>query len=73
MTTQGWLMYLLLNLINFVNAVYESNKKSGLSTGAVVGVALGSVAGAAIVSTVVTIIIMRRNAKYRTVSKKRSG
>lgn len=53
--------------------MYQSNKKSGLSTGAVVGIALGAFAGAAIVATFVTIIIMRRNAKYRTVSKKKSG
>ncbi|KAF3331866.1 putative LRR receptor-like serine/threonine-protein kinase [Carex littledalei] len=77
----GWLIpdsdiYGPYELLNFTEGsysfLYQSNKKSGLSTGAVVGIALGAFAGAAIVATFVTIIIMRRNAKYRTVSKKKS-
>ncbi|KAJ3699618.1 hypothetical protein LUZ61_003323 [Rhynchospora tenuis] len=77
----GWLIpdsdiYGPYELLNFTEGSYQflfpSNKKSGLSTGAVVGIALGAFAGAATLATILTIIIMRRNAKYRTGSKKRS-
>ncbi|KAJ3682926.1 hypothetical protein LUZ60_013153 [Juncus effusus] len=63
-------------LLNFTEGsyqfVYQGGKKSGLSTGAIVGIVLAAFAGAAIFSTVITILIMKRNSKYRQVAKRRS-
>ncbi|XP_072958664.1 probable LRR receptor-like serine/threonine-protein kinase At1g06840 [Typha angustifolia] len=63
-------------LMNFNLGSYgeeiSNTSKSKLSTGATVGIILGAVAAAASLSAVVTIIIMRKNSRYRGASKKRS-
>lgn len=63
-------------LLDFELGHYGNNEllnpsSSKLSTGAVVGIILGAVAVAAILSAVVTILIMRRHSKSQMVSKKR--
>ncbi|XP_026658440.2 probable LRR receptor-like serine/threonine-protein kinase At1g06840 isoform X2 [Phoenix dactylifera] len=63
-------------LLNFTLGSYESvisnPSKSNLSTGAMVGIVLGAIAGAATLSAVITMLILRRHSKYRLVPKKRS-
>lgn len=77
----GWLIpdsdifgpYELLDFSLGSYAEIPNGSKSGLSKGAIVGLVLGAVAVAATLSTIATIIIMRRNSKYLAVSKKRSA
>ena len=52
--------------------VLPHGTKSGLSTGAIVGVVMAAFAAAAILSSIITIVILRRRSKHSS-SKKRSG
>ncbi|XP_066348118.1 probable LRR receptor-like serine/threonine-protein kinase At1g06840 isoform X2 [Miscanthus floridulus] len=53
------------------NAILPQGGKSGLSTGAIVGVVMAAFAAAAILSSLATIIILRRRSRHSS-SKKRS-
>ncbi|OAY67259.1 putative LRR receptor-like serine/threonine-protein kinase [Ananas comosus] len=58
-------------LLYFTLGSYGSSA-SGLSKGALVGILMGAIAGAIILSATVTVLIVRRNWKYRTISKRSS-
>ncbi|KAI0498139.1 hypothetical protein KFK09_021380 [Dendrobium nobile] len=77
----GWLIpdsdifgpYELLNFtLGFYSNVIPNRGSSGLRAGAVVGIVLASVAVAVALSTLITILIVRRRSKYHAMSKKRS-
>ncbi|XP_073113565.1 probable LRR receptor-like serine/threonine-protein kinase At1g06840 isoform X2 [Elaeis guineensis] len=77
----GWLIpdsdifgpYELLNFtLGSYGPVISNASRSGLGTGAMVGIVLGAVAGAATLSAVITMLILRRHSKYRLVPKKRT-
>lgn len=54
------------------NTEIPGSSASGLSKGALVGILMGAIAGAIILSATVTVLIVRRNWKYRTISKRSS-
>lgn len=55
-------------------AVTVTSSKSGISTGAIVGIVLGAIACAVTLSAIVTLLILRTKLKdYRAVSKRRHG
>ncbi|KAI5408283.1 hypothetical protein KIW84_054202 [Lathyrus oleraceus] len=63
-------------LINFNMGIYQNvtvtSSKSGISTGAIVGIVLGAIACAVTLSAIVTLLILRTKLKdYRAVSKRR--
>ncbi|KAL0911557.1 hypothetical protein M5K25_019706 [Dendrobium thyrsiflorum] len=77
----GWLIpdsdifgpYELLNFtLGFYSNGIPNSYSSGLRAGSVVGIVLASVAVAVALSTLITILIMRRRSKYLAMSKKRS-
>ncbi|KAG1338920.1 putative LRR receptor-like serine/threonine-protein kinase [Cocos nucifera] len=77
----GWLIpdsdifgpYELLNFtLGSYGPVISNPSKSNLSTGAMIGIVLGAIAGAATLSAVITMLILRRHSKYRLVPKKRT-
>jgi orotate phosphoribosyltransferase len=54
--------------------VTTTSSKSGISTGAIVGIVLGAIACAVTLSAIVTLLILRTKLKdYRAVSKRRRG
>lgn len=76
----GWEITLLdtfgpYELLNFTLGSYANEipntSKSGLTTGAIVGILFGAIAGAGTLSALVTILIMRRHSRYHVVSRRR--
>ncbi|KAK2386510.1 putative LRR receptor serine/threonine-protein kinase [Trifolium repens] len=65
--------YELLNFnLGFYQNVTTTSSKSGISTGAIVGIVLGAIACAVTLSAIVTLLILRTKLKdYRAVSKRR--
>ncbi|XP_039013523.1 probable LRR receptor-like serine/threonine-protein kinase At1g06840 isoform X2 [Hibiscus syriacus] len=66
--------YELLNftLLDIYRDVFVTTSKSGISTGALIGIVLGGIAVAVTLSAVVTLLILRvRLRNYRVVSKRR--
>ena len=54
--------------------LFVSPRKSTISTGALVGIVLGAIAGAVTLSAVVSLLILRKRSRnYRAVSKTRRG
>lgn len=65
-------MIVLILLI--VVAVIGPSSKSGISTGALVGIILGSIACAVSLSAIVTLLILRTKLRsHRAISKRRHG
>ncbi|KAG0484038.1 hypothetical protein HPP92_012122 [Vanilla planifolia] len=64
----------LLNFtLGFYSKVLLSGSRSGLSSGAVVGIVLASVAIGVTISAMVTVLIMRNHSKYQVMAKWRHG
>ncbi|PNY01744.1 LRR receptor-like kinase resistance protein [Trifolium pratense] len=65
--------YELLNFnLGFYQNATTTSSKSGISTGAIVGIVLGAIACAVTLSAIVTLLILRTKLKdYRAVSKRR--
>lgn len=64
----------VLILLIIIVAVTATSSKSGISTGAIVGIVLGTIAFAVTLSAIVTLLILRTKLRdYRVVSKGRHG
>ncbi|KAL9342785.1 hypothetical protein Peur_066110 [Populus x canadensis] len=63
---------LYINLLDpYTNVLFVTPQKSKISTGALVGVVLGAIAGAVTLSAVVSLLIVRKRSRdYRAISKR---